>query len=232
MTERLHFHFSLSCTGEGNGNPLQCSCLENLRDGGALWAAVYGIAQGRTRLKWLSSSSSSKSKHWQNICRLAESSNPNSPASALDLEDSFWGLQYMVNMVPPCPDWDRLLLVLSDVLLWNMTSSAGAISSWNPKRYLTLSHKAVFANVTNWPLPRTFAIYPCGDWTLCCSRCPFSTTPRGIQGGEWGTLLQGNSWNRSLRRYFQKMTSWSQSLQHFISRKSLNPFMVTSVPCD
>ena len=55
-TERLHFHFSLSCIGEGNGNPLQCSCLENPRDGGAWWAAVYGIAQSRTRLKRLSSS--------------------------------------------------------------------------------------------------------------------------------------------------------------------------------
>ena len=57
MTERLHFHFSLSCTGEGNGSPLQCSCLENPRDGGAWWAAVYGAAQSRTRLKRLSSSS-------------------------------------------------------------------------------------------------------------------------------------------------------------------------------
>ena len=47
-TERLHFQFSLSCTGEGNGNPLQCSCLENPRDGGAWWAAVYGITQSRT----------------------------------------------------------------------------------------------------------------------------------------------------------------------------------------
>ena len=47
-TERLHFHFSLSCTEEGNGNPLQCSCLENPRDGGAWWAAVYGVAQSRT----------------------------------------------------------------------------------------------------------------------------------------------------------------------------------------
>ena len=55
MTERLPFHFSLSCTGEGNGNPLQRSCLENPRDGGAWWAAVYGIAQSQTRLKWLSS---------------------------------------------------------------------------------------------------------------------------------------------------------------------------------
>ena len=58
-TERLHFDFSLSCIGEGNGNPLQCSCLENPRDGGAWWAAIYGVAQSRTRLKRLSSSSSS-----------------------------------------------------------------------------------------------------------------------------------------------------------------------------
>ena len=58
-TERLHFHFSLSCIGEGNGNPLQCSCLENPRDGGAWWAAVYGVTQSRTGLKRLSSSSSS-----------------------------------------------------------------------------------------------------------------------------------------------------------------------------
>ena len=50
-TERLHFQFSLSCTGEGNGNPLQCSCLENPRDPGAWRAAVYGVAQSRTRLK-------------------------------------------------------------------------------------------------------------------------------------------------------------------------------------
>ena len=56
-TDRLHFHFSLSCIGEENGNPLQCSCLENPRDGGAWWAAIYGVAQSRTRLKRLSSSS-------------------------------------------------------------------------------------------------------------------------------------------------------------------------------
>ena len=61
MTEWLHFHFSLSCIGEGNGNSLQYSCLENPRDGGAWWAAVYGVAQSRTQLKWLSSSSSSSS---------------------------------------------------------------------------------------------------------------------------------------------------------------------------
>ena len=58
-TERLHFHFSLPCIGEGNGNPIQCSCLENPRDRGAWWAAVYGVAQSQTLLKRLSSSSSS-----------------------------------------------------------------------------------------------------------------------------------------------------------------------------
>ena len=56
MTERLHFPFALSCIGEGNGTPLQCSCLENPRDGGAWWAAIYGVAQSQTRLKRLSSS--------------------------------------------------------------------------------------------------------------------------------------------------------------------------------
>ena len=56
MTEQLHFHFSISYIGEGNGNPLQCSCLENPRDGGAWWGADYGVAQSRTQLKRLSSS--------------------------------------------------------------------------------------------------------------------------------------------------------------------------------
>ena len=55
LAEWLPFHFSLSCIGEGNGNPLQCSCLENPREGGAWWAATYGVAQSQTRLKWLSS---------------------------------------------------------------------------------------------------------------------------------------------------------------------------------
>ena len=65
-TERLHF--SLSCIGDGNGNPLQCSCLENPRDGGAWWAAVYGVAQSRTPLNRLSSSSSSRSATWEPCC--------------------------------------------------------------------------------------------------------------------------------------------------------------------
>ena len=70
MTERLHFHFSLSCIGEGNGNPLQCSCLENPRDGGAWWAAIYGVSQRWTLLKRLSSSSSSLVLRWGKNWRL------------------------------------------------------------------------------------------------------------------------------------------------------------------
>ena len=75
----LSFHFSLSCIGEGNGNPLQCSCLESPRYGGAWWAAIYGVTQSRTRLKWLSNSNSKDnngfSTHmfgiWQGFIRTA-----------------------------------------------------------------------------------------------------------------------------------------------------------------
>ena len=69
-TERLHFHFSLSRNGEGNGNPLQCSCLENPRDGRAWWAAVDGVAQSRTRLNRLSSSSSSRESNVNGLSNL------------------------------------------------------------------------------------------------------------------------------------------------------------------
>ena len=68
-TERLHFHFSFSCIGEGNGNPLQCSCLENPRDEGAWWAAVYGVAQSQTRLKRLSSSLLIEAINTQQTCK-------------------------------------------------------------------------------------------------------------------------------------------------------------------
>ena len=75
-TERFHCHFSLSCTGEGNSNPLQCSCLENPRDGEAWWAAIYGVAQSRTQLKRLSSSSSSKATYRKCISEQNEYSCP------------------------------------------------------------------------------------------------------------------------------------------------------------
>ena len=89
MTERLHFHFSLSCTGEGNGNPLQCSCLENPRDRGAWWAAVYGVAESRTRLKRLSSSSRivESVHYWYTVTKHPEKSwtNLHSPTTCLSI---------------------------------------------------------------------------------------------------------------------------------------------------
>ena len=72
MTEQLHFQVSLSCMGEGNGNPLQCSCLENPRDRGALWAAIYGVTQSQTRLKQFSSSSSSTFQTYTKVERTEE----------------------------------------------------------------------------------------------------------------------------------------------------------------
>ena len=99
-TEQLHFHFSLSCIGEGNGNPLQCSCLENPRDGGAWWAAVDGVAQSRTRLKRLSSSSSCL-LHVQFLCTTVLSSmDINSLWSVKESESE--SCSVMSNSLQPC----------------------------------------------------------------------------------------------------------------------------------
>ena len=87
-TERLHVHFSHSCIGEGNGNPLQCSCLENPRDGGAWWAAVYGVAQSRTRLKRLSSSS--RVRWWGASAGMRSAPHP---APAPPAGPQFWSFQ-------------------------------------------------------------------------------------------------------------------------------------------
>ena len=84
-TGRLHFDFSRSCIGEGNGNPLQCFCLENPRGGGAWWAAVCGVAQSRTWLKWLSSSSSSSVHIWVLLSQFVLSSPPHTVSSSLFL---------------------------------------------------------------------------------------------------------------------------------------------------
>ena len=87
-TEWLHFHFSLSYIGEGNGNPLQCSCVENPRDGRAWWAAIYGVAQSQTQLKWLSSSSSSR---WRSL------PHPLRPPKMLIVKVSLWLKRWMNN---------------------------------------------------------------------------------------------------------------------------------------
>ena len=87
LNEQLNFHFSLSCTGEGNGNPLQCSCLENPRDGGAWSAAVYGVAQSQTQLKQLNSSSSSRVVTVEVSGRVVQLKS--SPLSIIGLYDLF-----------------------------------------------------------------------------------------------------------------------------------------------
>ena len=99
-TERLHFHFSLSCIGEGNGTPLQCSCLENPRNGEAWWAAVYGVTQSRTQLKRLSSIEGEE--YWRRIEYLWE----NLPEVQL--------IKLFI-----CISW----LWLPGLLLWNLYSS-------------------------------------------------------------------------------------------------------------
>ena len=86
--ERLRFHFSLSCIGEGNGNPLQCSCLENPRDGRAWWAAIYGVAQSQTWLKRLSSNNSSR---WRSL------PHPLRPPKMLTVKVSLWLKRWMNN---------------------------------------------------------------------------------------------------------------------------------------
>ena len=104
-TELLHFHFSLSCIGEGNGNPLQCSCLENPRDGGAWWAAVYGVAQSRTWLKWLSSSTAYEFK-WllYSLCYSSSEHFLSSPKSNIVCSQP----QFPSLLIP----WQLLLLLL------------------------------------------------------------------------------------------------------------------------
>ena len=85
------FHFSLSCIGEGNGNPFQCSCLENPRDGGAWWAAVYGVSQSLTQLKWLTQLSSSSSSQEDPTC--AEQLSPGATAVGPVLRARAWQQQ-------------------------------------------------------------------------------------------------------------------------------------------
>ena len=110
-TERLHFHFSLSCIGEGNGNPLQCSCLENPRDGGTWWAAVYGVAQSRTRLKRLSSSSSS----------FVKIHNGRDRSKYLELKVPFWWWSNRLSS----------LLITYDLVLPNLDPEL-CCSTWQP----------------------------------------------------------------------------------------------------
>ena len=127
MTERLPFHFSLSCVGEGNGNPLQCSCLENPRDGGAWWAAVYGVAQIGTRLKWLISSSRSRSSR-DPIAKLVTSTIRRWHPTPVLLLGKSHGWRSLVG----CSPWDREELDTTERLHFHFSLSCTGEGNSNP----------------------------------------------------------------------------------------------------
>ena len=114
MTEWLRFHFLLSCIGEGNGNPIQCSRLENPRNGGAWWAAIYGVTQSWTRLKWLSSSSSSSS-------RLKEKTKHFMWLRLRNVEEKIKCLSFL-------PPWEHQTRLLSSETLDSLSTCLGIVS--------------------------------------------------------------------------------------------------------
>ena len=113
------FHFPLSCIGEGNGNPLQCSCLENPRNRGAWWAAVYGVAQSWTELKWLSSSSRSSSRGSSSDGK-ASAYNEGNPVQSLDWKDPL----------------EKEMATHSNILVWKIpwTEEPGRLQSMGLQR--------------------------------------------------------------------------------------------------
>ena len=124
-TERLHFHFSLSCIGEGNGNPLQCSCLENPRDGGAWWAAVSGVAQSRTRPTWLSSSSSSSSGELYNV---VGTDSVRSPRQDRQIQDQVGADQQILEMMwRYCKGWGVVSPRFWKALAYNVRFPCGSV---------------------------------------------------------------------------------------------------------
>ena len=143
MTEWLHFHFSLSCIGEGNGNPLQCSCLENPRDGRAWGAAVYGVAQSRTWLKWLSSSSSSH--RGLDACLNTASISP-SPGNRL---------QFSSGTYPPQPPWVQAVGGADLITwLWGRLGTRSRQSETSPLTTRIGSYKWETQNRETWATSR------------------------------------------------------------------------------
>ena len=175
MTERLHFHFSLSCIGEGNGNPLQCSCLEDPRDRGACRAAIYGVAQSRTRLKRLSSSSSSSFFPWDfNLeIHFLRKTFPNSKGNMWSLP-----LQFFIDLIWLNLSKVAIFLSFKKICLWFFILTGNDIANF----YL----------IHHWIL----CILAYSSWCMCGSviqyMCIFGKILCGIysQGGPtWGPLV-------------------------------------------
>ena len=142
MTERLHFLFSPSCIGEGNGNPLQCSCLENSRDGGAWWAAVNGVAQSWTWLKRPSSSSSSSSGNEHTECEQLDVNRNLKKGTVLGMQ--------VVYFIVICCFWREFLSPKTKAYKDQtknknptITESQGKIRTWT----ISLLYKLKFSNM-------------------------------------------------------------------------------------
>ena len=164
---RLNFHFSFSCIGEGNGNPFQCSCLENPRDGGALEAAVFGVAQSQTRLKQLSSSSSTLHPKHQNILFVLCSKNILIPLTSFLLIaptlmqaiiNSLYGLFSIACDWPPsqehCTTQEPVLACMHAKLLQSCPSLCNPVASSLPSFFV---HGILQARTLEWvanPLSR------------------------------------------------------------------------------
>ena len=191
MTEQLHFHFSLSCIGEGNGNPLQCSCLENPRDGGAWWAAVYGVAQSRTRLKRLSSSSIVDSQCFSCIAKsfsfISKDSHRSRVKSKVLVSTSHITETYALQS-PPCPLLSHVQLFVTP---WTAAhqDSLSITNSWNllelmsiesvmPSNHPPLLLTSIFPSIRVFPVSQLFI----SDGQSIEALASVSVLPVNIQG--------------------------------------------------
>ena len=144
MTERLHFHFSVSRIGEGNGNPLQCSCLENPRDGEAWWAAVSGVAQSWTQLKRLSSSSGNVEKDGETVETVSDY--------------IFWGCKITTD--GDCNHEIKRCLLLGRKVMTNLDSIFQS-------RDITLPTKVRLVKAMVFPV----VMYGCESWNIKKAEC-------------------------------------------------------------
>ena len=141
MTERLHFHFSFSCIGEGNGNLLQCSCLENPKGGGSWWAAVHGVAQSQTRLKRFSSSSNTTGSE-EELKSLLIKVKEESEKVGLKLNIQ----KTKIMASGPITSWEidgEMVETVSDFILGGSKITAGGDCSHEIKRRLLLGRKVM-----------------------------------------------------------------------------------------
>ena len=174
-TERLHFHFSLSCIGEGNGNPLQCSCLENPRGGGTWWADVYGVTQSQTRLKWLSISRLSTTEHMHR--RLwgfkRGASDPGLRLGMLDQHSSA-GFRSRVQ------SFKTFNSLLTGVFLQKLMPMAGDFYFGWPQLncYFTNTLWVIIFNSYTWHTCKVFQFFV----KHCFQSTPPGSSPRRIQG--------------------------------------------------